>query len=123
MGTVSGKANHDGSAAVIGTITNASLVLIPGIVLVMGFAMLLVGWLPRWYGLVWVVIGWTMFVSWILALFSPPDWLLKLQPWGWLPHLPSDPMRWGAFSIELALGLAMLALGLFGYRRRDIAGR
>lgn len=117
------QANHDGSAAVIGTITNASLVLIPGIVLVMGFAMLLVGWLPRWYGLVWVVIGWTMFVSWILALFSPPDWLLKLQPWGWLPHLPSDPMRWGAFSIELALGLAMLALGLFGYRRRDIAGR
>jgi ABC-2 type transport system permease protein len=59
----------------------------------------------------------------VFALFNPPDWLLKLQPWGWLPHLPSDPMRWGAFSIELALGLAMLVLGLVGYRRRDIAGR
>jgi ABC-2 type transport system permease protein len=117
------QAKQDGSSAVIGTITNASLVMIPGIVLVMGFAMLLVGWLPRWYGLVWVLIGWTMFVSWILALFSPPDWLLKLQPWGFLPHLPSDPMRWGAFSIELALGLAMVVVGLLGYRRRDIAGR
>ena len=117
------QANQDGSAAVIGSITNASLVLIPGIVLVMGFAMLLVGWLPRWYGLVWVLIGWTMFVSWILALFSPPDWLLRLQPWGFLPKLPSDPMRWGAFSLELVLGLAMVAAGLVGYRRRDIAGR
>jgi len=49
--------------------------------------------------------------------------LLKLQPWGYLRHLPSDPMRWGAFSIELGAGLAMAALGLLGYRRRDIAGR
>jgi len=32
-------------------------------------------------------------------------------------------MRWGAFSIELGAGLAMVALGLVGYRRRDIAGR
>jgi ABC-2 type transport system permease protein len=117
------QAMSDGSASLIVTLTKAALVLTPGILLVLGFAMLLVGWKPRWYGLAWAVIGWSMLASWVFALFNPPDWLLKLQPWGWLPHLPSDPMRWGAFSIELALGLAMLALGLVGYRRRDIAGR
>ena len=58
-----------------------------------------------------------------MPLFDPPDWLLRLHPWGFLPHLPTDPMRWGAFSIELALGLGMMALGLVAYRRRDIAGR
>jgi len=117
------QAINDGSAALIGTLTKAALVLTPGILLVLGFAMLLVGWKPRWYGLVWAVIGWSMLASWVFALFNPPDWLLKLQPWGYLPHLPSDPMRWGAFSIELGAGLAMVALGLLGYRRRDIAGR
>ncbi len=117
------QAQQDGSSAVIGTITTASLALIPGIVLVMGFAMLLVGWLPRWYGLAWVVIGWSMVASWVLALFNPPDWLIRLQPWGFLPHLPSDPMRWGAFSLELGLGLAMVVAGLVGFRRRDIAGK
>jgi ABC-2 type transport system permease protein len=117
------QAMNDGSASLIGSLTKAALVLTPGIVLVLGFAMLLVGWKPRWYGLVWAVIGWSMLASWVFALFNPPDWLLKLQPWGYLPHLPSDPMRWGAFSIELVAGLAMVALGLVGYRRRDIAGR
>ncbi|HEY8664365.1 MAG TPA: hypothetical protein VIL68_12195 [Propionibacteriaceae bacterium] len=114
---------NDGSASLIGSLTKAALVLTPGVLLVLGFAMLLVGWKPRWYGLAWAVIGWSMLASWVFALFNPPDWLLKLQPWGYLPHLPSDPMRWGAFTIELIAGLAMVALGLLGYRRRDIAGR
>ena len=117
------QAMNDGSASLIGSLTKAALVLTPGVLLVLGFAMLLVGWKPRWYGLAWAVIGWSMLASWVFALFNPPDWLLKLQPWGYLPHLPSDPMRWGAFSIELVAGLAMVALGLLGYRRRDIAGR
>jgi ABC-2 type transport system permease protein len=117
------QAVNDGSASLVGSLTTAALVLTPGVLLVLGFAMLVVGWKPRWYGLVWAVIGWSMLASWVFALFNPPDWLLKLQPWGYLPHLPSDPMRWGAFSIELGLGLAMMALGLLAYRRRDIAGR
>jgi ABC-2 type transport system permease protein len=117
------QAATDGSASLVGTITVASLVMLPGIVLVMGLAMLLVGLLPRWYGIVWAVLGWSILVSWIMPLFDPPDWLLRLHPWGFLPHLPTDPMRWGAFSIELALGLGMMALGLVAYRRRDIAGR
>ncbi len=117
------QAAKEGSSSLIGTVTVASLVLLPGIVLLMGLAMLLVGLLPRWYGIVWAILGWSILVSWILPLFNPPDWLLRLQPWGFLPHLPVDPMRWGAFSIELALGLGMMALGLVAYRRRDIAGR
>jgi ABC-2 type transport system permease protein len=117
------QAMNDGSASLVGSLTKAALVLTPGVLLVLGFAMLLVGWRPRWYGLAWAVIAWSMLASWVFALFNPPDWLLKLQPWGYLPHLPSDPMRWGAVSIELAAGLAMVALGLIGYRRRDIAGR
>jgi ABC-2 type transport system permease protein len=117
------QAAADGSPALVGEITRAALVLTPGVVLVLGLGMLLVGWLPRWYGLVWVAIGWTMFVSWILTLWNVPEWVTRLQPWGYLPHLPSEPMRWGAVSVELVAGLALLALGLVGYRRRDIAGR
>lgn len=117
------QAVQDGSASLIGSMTMAALALTPGIILVIGFAMLLLGWKPRWYGLAWAVIGWSMLASWVFALLDPPEWLLKLHPWGYLPHLPTDPMRWGAFSIELAAGLAMAMIGLVGYRRRDIAGR
>ncbi|WP_051208355.1 ABC transporter permease [Propionicicella superfundia] len=117
------QAQHDGSPDLIGTYTQAACALLPGVVLVLGLAMFLIGWLPRWFGLSWAVVGWTIVVSWLLPLFDVPDWLLKLQPWGHLPHLPADEMTWGAFSVTLAAGAVLLVLGAVGYRRRDIYGR
>jgi ABC-2 type transport system permease protein len=77
---------------------------------------------PRWFGLTWAVVGWTILVSWLLPLFDVPEWVLRLQPWGNLPHLPTDPMTWGSFLVTLGIGTALLVLGVVGYRRRDIHG-
>ncbi|WP_432559092.1 ABC transporter permease [Granulicoccus sp. GXG6511] len=97
--------------------------LIPGLVAVVGFAMLLIGWLPRAYPLVWVVIGWSIFTSWFAALLNFPEWVVKFQPWGHLSVIPRDAMDWTPFAIELAIGVALLVVGLVGYRRRSIVGR
>lgn len=105
---------------VVADITKASLAMLPGLLLVVGLAMLLIGWAPRLMGVVWGVLGWTMFVSWIGPLFDIPDWLLKLHPWGHLPHLPSDELTWTAIVVETIVGLLLLALGLVGYRRRNV---
>ncbi len=45
-----------------------------------------------------------------------------MQPWGYLPHLPRDPMGWTAFLVELMLAMALVVVGLVGYRRRGIPG-
>lgn len=105
---------------VVGDVTRAAVVLIPGVLLVLGLAMLLLGWAPRRFGLIWAVLGWTMFVTWLGPLFDLPTWLLRAQPWGHLPHLPSEAMAWGQVLLESGVGLALLALGLWGYRRRGI---
>lgn len=117
------QAQHEGSAHLPYTFFQAAAVFLPGLVLVLGLAMALMGWAPRAFGVVWGVLGWTILVSWLLPLFNLPTWLLNLQPWGHLPHLPGDPMRWGAVLIETAVGVGLLVAGLIGYRRRDIAGR
>ena len=101
----------------------AAAALLPGTVLVVGLAMLLIGWAPRAFPLVWAVLGWSIFATWVGALLSFPDWLLHLQPWGHLPKLPTDDFSWTAITVETAIGLAFLGLGLMGYRRRDIRGR
>ncbi|MDO5500704.1 MAG: hypothetical protein Q4F67_13590 [Propionibacteriaceae bacterium] len=96
--------------------------LIPGLVVVVGFAMVLIGWVPRAYPLVWVVIGWSIFTSWFAALLNFPEWVVKFHAWGHLSVIPRDAMDWTPFGIELAIGVGLLVIGLIGYRRRSIVG-
>lgn len=97
--------------------------LIPGLVLVVGFGMVLIGWLPRAYPVIWVLIGWSIFTSWFAGLLNFPEWVVKFHPWGHLTIIPRDSMDWTPFGIELAIGVVLLAIGLVGYRRRGIVGR
>lgn len=94
--------------------------LTPGLMLVVGVGMTLLGWLPRAYGLIWLVVGWSIFASWFAALLNFPEWLVKFQPWGHLAVIPRDPMDWRPFLTELAIGTILLVIGLVGYRGRDV---
>lgn len=96
------------------------LAMTPGIVLIAGLALLSLGIAPRLFGLIWLVLSWSMFCLWFSALVAMPDWLVKLHPWGYLALPPRDTMRWEPLLVELGLGLACGLLGLWGYRRRDI---
>ncbi len=116
------QAQRDGNWSLVGTYTRSALGLLPGLWLVLGFAMLLIGWAPRLTGLVWGLLGWALFATWFSVLFDLPVWLTKMQPWGYLPHLPRDPMGWTAFLVELMLAMALVVVGLVGYRRRGIPG-
>ncbi|GAA2181250.1 ABC transporter membrane-spanning protein [Brooklawnia cerclae] len=114
------QAGSSGDYSAIGQYTRAAAALTPGIVFVVGLAMLLIGWFPRLTGLVWAVLGWTMFATWFAVLFQVPEWLTKVQPWGYLAHLPRDAMDWPAFAVESVIGVALLVAGLVGYRHRSI---
>lgn len=114
------QAQRDGDWSLVGTYTRSALALLPGLWLVLGLAMALVGWLPRFTGLVWAVLGWTLFATWFSVLFEVPAWLTRVHPWGHLAHLPRDPIDWTAFWVELVLAVMLVVLGLVGYRRRAI---
>ncbi|MGO4957186.1 ABC transporter permease [Luteococcus sp. Sow4_B9] len=114
------QARSSGHWELLGTHVRTAAGLLPGVLLVTGFSMLLIGWLPRFTWLVWLLIGWSVFTTWFAVLFDLPRWLLDLQPWGQLPHLPRDAMDWSAWLTTLALAAALMALGLWGWRRRDI---
>ena len=101
-------------------VAGAALALAPGGLLVLGLAVLLHGWAPRWSWLVWVVIGWSLFVVWVGATLGLPEWLTRLTPWAPLPQLPVDPMSWPPVLGAVLLAAALAAVGAVGYRRRDI---
>lgn len=112
------RRNHDW--ALVGEYTRSALGLLPGLWLVIGLAVLVLGWWPRLTGVVWAVLGWTMFATWFAALFDVPQWVTKVNPWGYLAHLPRDQMDWLPVVLETLLAVALVVVGLVGYRRRGI---
>lgn len=111
--------SRGGGGPVVSTV-GAALALAPGSLLVVGLAVLLHGWWPRLLWLVWVVIAWSFFVAWVGAVLGLPDWLVALTPWEPLPALPVEPMDWPAVLLVSAAALSLMALGIWGYGRRDL---
>ena len=101
-------------------IAGAALALAPGGVLVLGLAVALHGWAPRRGWLVWVVVFWSLFMTWVGAVLGLPAWMDRTTPWALLPKLPVDAMDWPAVLGVTAAGLALMGVGVWGYRRRDI---
>lgn len=106
-------------APALGSLGGA-LALVPGGLLVLGLAVLLHGWVPRLSWLVWVVVGWSVFMVWVGSLLGLPRWLVRLTPWEALPALPVEEMDWVPVVATTATAVLLMALGVVGYRRRDL---
>ncbi|MDO5741186.1 MAG: hypothetical protein Q4P07_13670 [Ornithinimicrobium sp.] len=114
------EAMSRGSAAILGQVVGAALALAPGGLLILSLAVALHGWVPRLDWLVWVVVGWSLFMVWVGTTLGLPTWLTQLTPWAPLPKLPVDPMSWTPVIAMTLLSVAVMVLGLWGYRRRDL---
>lgn len=109
-----------GDAGVVARTTGASLVLVPGALLVLGVAVGLHGWVPRLGWLVWVVVGWSLFMVWVGTTLGLPEWLTRLTPWETLPALPVEELAWLPVVGTTLVALGLMGVGLLGYRRRDL---
>ena len=104
----------------VGGLIEATIVQLPGVIMVLGLAVALHGWAPRYRIVSWLLVGWSLAVSWFGQAAGLPDAILRLTPWAHLPQLPADTMTWPPIIVTSAIGLALLAIGFIGYRRRDL---
>jgi ABC-2 type transport system permease protein len=84
------------------------------------------GWLreltPRLGVIPWLVVGWSLFMLWLGGLLNLPKAVMDATPFAALPQLPVETFTWGPVLAVSAIALVLIALGLVGFRRRDIAG-
>ena len=109
-----------GDAALAGRLFGGALAYAPALWATAGVAVALYGWLPRWTVLAWAVPGYGFVTGHLGPVLGLPGGFERLSPFGPVPRLPAEPVDWTAPVVLTAVAAGLTALGLAGFRRRDL---
>jgi ABC-2 type transport system permease protein len=98
----------------------AALVNVPAFICFAGVTALLVGLAPRLRMLTWLLLGWTFLAVYLGGILNLPDWMLKTTPFGFVPNYPVGDVEPLPLIGLTAAGIALFAIGMVCYGRRDI---
>lgn len=105
-----------------GKVYGMALVYYPAILVMVGLSALLIGYLPRRTGLVWLYVFYSFFVLYLGGIFQFDEWVGKLSPFGHVPQIPVEDMNWLSIGMLVVVAIVLTILGLIGYNKRDIEG-
>jgi ABC-2 type transport system permease protein len=119
IGEVYGAAIHDSTQG--GRLALAALAYWPAVMVFVGLAVLLWGYLPRVATpIAWGVMAAMWFITMFGEVFRLPQWFLDLLPLSATPYAPLEPMAWAPLGIMTLVALALTWIGLDRFARRDI---
>ncbi|MFF3074553.1 ABC transporter permease [Kitasatospora sp. NPDC057936] len=101
-------------------LAGAALAFAPAQWVTVGFAAAVYGWLPRATALAWLLPGYGFVIGYLGPLLRFPEGLDRLSPFGQVPRLPAAAMDWTPLAVLTLVAAALIALGLAGFRRRDL---
>lgn len=102
------------------TFLQAAMVYVPAIWFMLGVAMLLIAFLPRFASFVWAYLGYAFFILYIGSAMNLPEWMAKLSPFEYIPRLPMEDFSLWGISVLTLIAVVMFVLGFIGYRKRDM---
>ena len=109
-----------GDLGQIPRLLGASLVHLPAVWVLSGLAMALFGFSTRAAMFAWAALGGSVVIGFFAQLFGFPDWVTDLSPFSHTPQVPAVDPTAGPLVILIALAAALVALGLWAFRRRDV---
>jgi ABC-2 type transport system permease protein len=98
----------------------AQLAYLPAVLTLVGIVVLIYGWLPDWGWVGWVVLAFVFVIGWLGGLLDPPRWIVDLSPYSHVPRVPIESAAGWSLPVLCLVGLGLVALGLVGFRRRDV---
>jgi ABC-2 type transport system permease protein len=105
----------------LGRITVAALAQAPAAWVITGIALAVFGWAPRLTGAVWGLLVAFIALGEFGVLWNAPRWLMGLSPFQHSPLLPVGSDAIAALVALTVVAAVFAALGLIGWRRRDLA--
>ena len=92
----------------------------PAALVVAAVAVAAVGLAPRTALVAWAVVAFVGLQVMLGAILRLPDVVSGLSPFWHLPGVPEEDLVAGPGLVELVVAAALVAVGLWGYRRRDL---
>ena len=121
LGTALGATVVLGHGEHFADILLASVHQVPAVLALVGLVVALFGWLPRAAGPVgWLLVVFALVMENFGGMLDFPDLLLDLSLFHHLSAYPVDDVAWGPVLVLSAIGLAGLALGMLGWRYREV---
>lgn len=93
---------------------------IPAVIFVVGLTLALVGIVPRWAGLAWVVVGAFALLTELGAVFGLPSWLMNLSPFSHIAKAPAESLALAPMLWLTAIGVAFGVAGYIAFQIRDV---
>lgn len=97
----------------------AAMAYLPAAWMMVGIAVLLLGWAPRFTGFMWLYIAFSFIVIYFGGLFQFPDWVQRLTPFGYVAKVPIENVDYGVLAALTAAAAVLLIIGFMGFNRRD----
>ena len=110
-----------GATGHVGSLALAALAYWPAVMVIVGVAVALFGWLPRAaVAGPWAALG----AMWVIVIAGDalhlPSWVLDALPFSATPYQPAEPFSWTPLLILTVVAGALVASGLTRYARRDV---
>ncbi|MGN7247351.1 ABC transporter permease [Janibacter anophelis] len=107
----------------IGTILAAGAAHLPVALLFAGASLALFGWVPRAQVAVWGIFAATAVIGYMGPGLDLPQWLVEWAPFGLVGNVPAEDVDATGSLVAAGGGLALAALGVLGFARRDVPHR
>ncbi|MDC3411940.1 ABC transporter permease [Terrihalobacillus insolitus] len=104
----------------LGTVYGMGLIYYPAMLVMIGVAVLLIGYRPRITSFIWLYVVYSFIVLYMGGLFQFSEWIGKLSPFGHIPQIPLEDMTWMPIIMLISIAAAVTVVGFIGYNRRDM---
>lgn len=109
-----------GDAGFVSQMVPAVVSYAPAVWVTVGLAVLAVGWAPRATLVAWLLVAYAFFVVYLGGLLGLPQWMVDISPFSHVAAMPAADFEAVPVVMLTVIAAALIAMGLIGFRRRDI---
>ncbi|BEH01842.1 exporter of polyketide antibiotics [Brooklawnia propionicigenes] len=120
LGTGLGAALATGDGDLFGSVLLGHVAHTPAIWALLGLAVALYGFAPRLLGITWAVFAWGTALSLFGDMLQLDDGVLATSVFRHVGQYPAQEISWLAVGALAAVAVALVVVGMLGFRRRDL---